>query len=104
MADVEKITAVAEEAIGQGPNMLVPWYLIASYAYYECDDPVISDELYDRICFLLMEAIDAIEIDHMHAYLCDPESLKAGTGYQIKDYPSRVVSVAQKFMSGELPA
>jgi len=104
MADVERISAFAENAIEQGnPNLLVPWYLIGCYAYYVLDDPVLSDDLFDRICFLLMEALDAIEIDHMHAHLCDPEALQAGTGYQLKDYPSRVASVAERFIAGEVP-
>ena len=91
-----------EEIISGDPNMLVPWYLIASYAYYVLDDPVISDDLYDRVCFLLAEELDAVNIDHMHAHMCDPEALRAGTGFHVTKYPSRVVNVTQKILDERL--
>jgi len=95
---------IAEAAISESKNMLVPWYLIASYAYYEMDHPVVSDGLYDRICFLLGEYLDMLEIEHVHTPLCDPEALAAGTGYQIQEYPSVVVSVAKGFVEGVYPS
>ena len=101
--DIDRVSQIAEAAINSSPNLLVVWYLLASYAYYKRDKPIISDGLYDTICFLLMEELDAINIDHPHAYLCDPVALQAGTAYHIKDYPSIVVSTAERFIDGRFP-
>lgn len=98
-------TLVAEQAIASDSNMLVPWYLIASYAYYIRDEYIITDSYYDTICFLLMEELDAVNIDHRHAHLCDMKALSAGTGHHISEsqYPLIIVSVAEGFISGENP-
>ena len=83
----------------KGPNMLVPWYLILSYAYYSLNVSLVSDSFYDRICKDLGDALDAFDIDHRHMGLCDMESLSAGTAYRLKkeDYPGMAVSCAETF-------
>src|SRR6056300_1342297 len=45
-------------------NMTVPWYLMASYAYYVQDDPIISDRLFDLMAKRMLENWDKIE--HFH--------------------------------------
>ena len=47
-------------------NMLVPYYLMYSYLYYEKDSPIISDAEYDTICKRLHDEWDNIE--HYHSY------------------------------------
>ena len=103
--NVARNTQLAEQVIATDPNMLVPWYLIASYAYYVLDESILTDAYYDMICFLLMEELDAVNIDHPHAQLCDMESLSAGTGYHLSEdqYPSITVHVAEGFVSGRNP-
>jgi len=96
--------AYCESKIAHSVNMLVPWYLIASYAYYVLDSPVLSDDMYDRICFLLAEEIDCVNISHRHLSYCDTGALNAGTAYHITEYPSIVASVAERFVvGGEVP-
>jgi len=73
------------------PNMLVPYYLMYSYAYYKENESLVDDTEYDQICRELIEKWDTIT--HWHKPLLDLESLKAGTGYDIK-YPNRVVAAA----------
>ena len=73
------------------PNMLVPYYLMYSYAYYKENESLVDDTEYDQICRELIEKWDTIT--HWHKPLLDLESLKAGTGYDIK-YPPRVVGAA----------
>ncbi len=73
------------------PNMLVPYYLMYSYAYYQENESLISDHEYDNICKQLIEKWDTIK--HWHKPLLNLESLKAGTGYDIK-YPKRVIYAA----------
>jgi hypothetical protein len=87
------------EYLEKSPNLLVPWYLITSYAYYVLDEMIISDGLYDSICKWLLGALRAGKVDHMHAYLCNEEALAAGTAYHIAayEYPSRAVVAAHQF-------
>ena len=73
------------------PNMLVPYYLMFSYAYYKENESLISDSEYDQICQDLITNWN--DITHWHKPLLNLESLKAGTGYDIK-YPNRVVGAA----------
>ena len=73
------------------PNMLVPYYLMHSYLYYEMDEPIISDIEYDELCRELKEKWDSVE--HFHKHLVDVQSLGAGTGYQVK-YNKRIASAA----------
>ena len=72
-------------------NMLVPYYLMFSYAYYKENESLIPDTEYDDICRELIEKWDTIT--HWHKPLLNLESLKAGTGYDIK-YPDRVIYAA----------
>ena len=72
-------------------NMLVPYYLMFSYAYYKENESLITDSEYDQICQDLITNWN--DITHWHKSLLNLESLKAGTGYDIK-YPNRVVSAA----------
>lgn len=60
-------------------NRLVPYYLMSSYLYYDCDKFVLEDTDYDLLCKRLLNEWD--KITHMHKHLIDPESLKAGTGF-----------------------
>ena len=72
-------------------NMLVPYYLMFSYAYYQENESLIPDAEYDQICQDLITNWN--DITHWHKRLLNLESLKAGTGYDIK-YPERVVNAA----------
>ena len=72
-------------------NMLVPYYLMFSYAYYQENESLIPDAEYDQICKDIITNWN--DITHWHKPLIKLESLKAGTGYDIK-YPERVVNGA----------
>ena len=74
------------------PNMLVPYYLMYSYAYYKENESLISDTEYDNICKQIIEKWN--NITHWHKSLLTLDALKAGTGYDIK-YPNRVISAAK---------
>lgn len=66
-------------------NMLVPWFLMASYAYYEEDDPILSDEMFDMLGKEIAKQWD--EIDHHHKHLIDRTA--TNTGHYI-EYPTIV--------------
>ena len=61
--------------------MLIPYYLMFSYLYYEKDISLIEDTEFDKLCSTLLEKYDSVE--HMHKHLVSKESLTAGTGYDI---------------------
>lgn len=82
---------VCMEAIGRSRNMLIPWYLIASYAYYVLDRPVLSDATYDAICVMLDEEWD--DLEHMHKWWIDRDDLSAGTRLSTR-YPSMAMASA----------
>lgn len=70
-------------------NMLVPWWLMACYAYYIEDDPILSDAAFDKLWRRLDAEWDAVE--HWHKHLIDGEALNTG-GYLAKEsYPLRIV-------------
>ena len=70
------------------PNMLVPYYLMYSYAYYKENESLISDTEYDDICKQIIEKWD--NITHWHKSLLTLDALKAGTGYHI-EYPNQLI-------------
>jgi len=72
-------------------NMLVPYYLMHSYLYYQKNEPIISDIEYDELCKTLKDKWN--EVEHFHKHLVDVESLGAGTGYQV-EYNQRIANSA----------
>ena len=62
--------------------MLIPYYLMFSYLYYEKNISLIDDAEFDRMCKTLLDKLDTLT--HMHKHLIKKESLTAGTGYDIK--------------------
>ena len=66
----------------QNANMMVPYYLMLSYLYYEKDITLIPDTEFDALCKKLLEKFD--EVKHQHKHLIDKSDLKAGTGYSLK--------------------
>ena len=72
-------------------NRLVPIYLMSSYLYYECDKNVLTDSQFDYLCKKILDNWDSI--DHMHKNLLDKETLKAGSGYDIK-YTNLIMSAS----------
>lgn len=85
--------------IEEHPNLLVAYYLMASWLYYCRDVAMISDSLFDEICETLYAHWD--DVEHMHKHLIDREALKAGTGYYIpKDkYPGMTRAAAAAFVN-----
>ena len=75
------------------PNMLIPYYLMFSYLYYEKDISLIDDKEFDLLCKNLLEKYDSLK--HMHKHLVNKESLTAGTGYDIK-YTNMIKSSAMR--------
>ena len=65
----------------ENENMLIPYYLMFSYLYYEKNISLIEDGEFDDMCKTLLEKLDSLT--DMHKHLVKKESLTAGTGYDI---------------------
>lgn len=74
------------DLIDDNLNMTVPWYLMAAYAYYVEDNPILSDSYFDRLAKKMLDNWDII--DHMHKDIISKDMLQAGTF--LGEYPSRV--------------
>lgn len=72
--------------VNRSINLAVPLYLIAAYAYYIEDDPVISDDCFDWLAKLLKENWE--EIKHHHKKYLTLDDLTAGT--YLGEYPTIV--------------
>lgn len=73
------------------PNMMIPFYLMASYAYYELDSPIMSDADFDWCCRELDRLWD--QVDHIHKMWIDRDDLSAGTKLH-RSYPSMAKGAA----------
>ena len=67
-------------------NMMVPWYLMASYAYYVQDDAIFSDGFFDEMGKTMLACWN--DIEHFHKEHITKDDLEAGTF--LGEYPSRV--------------
>lgn len=82
-------------------HMLVPWYLITSYAYYILDESLVSDGQYDAMARRLLREYDSIE--HYHKHLISKDNLEAGTMLLAKeDYPLIVVDTAERLVKANV--
>ncbi len=68
-------------------NMLVPWWMMATYAY-ETFDPILSDGAYDELCQQIELEFD--DVVHYHKHMLDRTNLKGRLG-MTHPWPSRVV-------------
>jgi len=75
------------ELIKFNPNLIVPWFLMASYLYYHNNQSLFSDEYYDELSKELLSRWDQVE--HRHKHLITKDHLIAGSLYTLKeeDYP-----------------
>jgi hypothetical protein len=76
----------AAKLFAKNINMMVPWYLMASYAYYEQGDPIFSDAFFDDMGKTMLSCWD--DIEHFHKEHITKGDLEAGTF--LGKYPSRV--------------
>ena len=84
--------------VSANPNMLVPWYLMASHAYHWLDRIIISDALYDEICQRLDSEWDAIT--HWHKSYVDRSDLAYCSGKYLTEnrMPQRAYWALQQLL------
>lgn len=74
------------EVIRKNINQTIAWYLMASYAYYKEDNPILTDDTYDKLGRMINEFWDKIQ--HIHKDNINRGDLEAGTF--LGEYPSRI--------------
>lgn len=88
---------VAEKIIKKSENMLIPWYLLASYVYYKLGSTIISDACFDRIAKSLGKKFDSLT--HMHKYLLEDiaKSKTFNTGFDLPfdNFPKMIIGSAK---------
>lgn len=84
--DNDNLDKEVTDLIDANINLCVPWYLMACYAYYEEDDPILTDNYFDRLTRRMIENWEKIE--HQHKDKITLDMLNAST--YIGEYPSRV--------------
>lgn len=82
-----KIESYMQGKIAKSINMAVPFYIMAAYAYYKEDDPIISDSAFDTLAEVIYENYDIIK--HPHKKFLSKETLEAGT--YLGEYPRLAV-------------
>lgn len=68
---------------------------MSSYLYYKKDKNVLSDGDYDIMCKLMLNYWKHIK--HPHKRLVKKIALQAGTGHQIRKYPTIVIIAAEQW-------
>lgn len=73
------------------PNALIPWFLMACYAYEILGDPIISDECFDEMAETMNMVFPVLE--HMHKPLIKwSEDTSKGSSVQVDwpNFPNRI--------------
>ena len=77
----------SQDIRSMSPNMLISWFMIGSYAYYDLDVNVMSDYDFDFLVQRIKEEWG--NIDHPHKNLIKSTNLDSGSGYDI-NFPMMV--------------
>lgn len=80
------IDHIARKKIDENINMSVPYYLMASMAYYKEDNPILTDTYFDELGKMMFDRWD--EIERFHKHLISKEDLSAGT--YLGEYNERI--------------
>ena len=85
----------AAKLFAKNINMMVPWYLMAAYAYYKQDDPILSDSFFDDLAKTLLAVWN--DVEHRHKQYITADMLNAGT--YIGKYPGIVEGAVEQLRS-----
>lgn len=90
---------LCDECIEKTPESAIAWFLMASYAYYVLDKPILTDACYDMLCMYIND--NWLFLFHPHKDLISKEDLESGTGYYLKeeDYPTIVKNSARRLIN-----
>lgn len=87
---------LCKRLVERHPNLGVPWWLMAQYAYRHEASPIISGGCFDWLCAFLADRWESI--DHYHKSLITYFDLTTGSDLGIafaNDYPIIVVGAVR---------
>ena len=86
------------ETINKKPNAMVPWFLMAAYAYEFLNRPILSDETWDHLCLRLKREWRSLR--HQHKWIIDPKQLISGTAHYltVDDYPGVAIGAVTRLI------
>lgn len=79
--------------------MTVPYYLMASFAYYVQDDPIFTDGFYDALAKKILDNWDSIT--HWHRDVLSKDDLEAGSF--LGEYPGIVEGAVKSLRASVNP-
>lgn len=88
---LKEIEKACSDVCDTSTNMYIPWYIMAAYAYYVEDSPILSDRTFDNMSKKILENWNKIE--HIHKKYLNRDMLEAGT--YMGEYPSRIKGALQ---------
>jgi len=91
------LDAYVANLLKRSKNLAVSWWLMGSYAYYYLDETIISDEFFDYLTVLIRENYSTIE--HVNKDLITEERLSVGSAFDLRLYPTRVMSCTQQILT-----
>ena len=86
LSDLGEIEKAYLDITGSNINMTVPWYIMAAYAYYKQDNPILEDATFDRLAKKILANWDSI--DHRHKEYLTKDMLEGGT--YLGKYPPQI--------------
>jgi hypothetical protein len=95
----EKAMSVRAPDGDSSAGLVLQWYLMCSYLYYQLNRSVVPDVLFDFWSELLLYEWD--DFEHPHKHLVNMDDLEAGTGHAIK-YPRMVIGAAEALLKREV--
>jgi len=71
-------------------------YLVHSFLYYQLDESLIPDNLYDRICKEILDLKENPNDKYFIPYkdLLEESTGDSASGFSIREYPSEIISSA----------
>lgn len=94
---LESRDASCAATIAQHPNTAVSWFLMASYAYYVLDRPLLTDAGFDAVCRSLEQNWSRITHRHQKLVGYDPAKGRLTSGFHLREnqYPLIAISAAR---------
>lgn len=88
---------IARESYKQSPASIVFFVVLASYLYYIRDESILSDEVFDKMCKLILDK----GITHrLLSNLITEDRMRAGSLFDVKvqEYPDFIIEAGERLL------
>lgn len=84
----------------KNPNLCVPWFLMACYAYGELSMPILTDECFDHLSTFMSQHWNIITHRHKHTINCDgsPEWKGSTIHVRMKHLPNITTDTTKRLV------